>query len=138
MAMRFRPEDGKALALPGRHSREVVAADVGASHATVRLVEVAPEVPGAPQRGPHVHDTFEECIHGLAGEGVMRTDAGALALSAGDTVLVPAGERHATSNTGAEALRLICFFPVNDIGPGTREFSNWDEASEAVRGPADD
>lgn len=138
MAMRFGPEDGKTLALPGRHSREVVAADVGAVGCTLRLVEIAPDAPGAPQRGPHVHDDFEECIHVLAGEGVMRTDAGALALAAGDTVLVPAGERHATYNTGAAALRLICFFAVGDVGAGTREFANWDEASEAVRGPADD
>jgi hypothetical protein len=27
---------------------------------------------------------------------------------------------------------------LHDIGPGTREFSNWGEVSEAVRGPADD
>lgn len=138
MAVRFGPDDGKPMALPGRRSREIVAAGVGASQCTVRLVDIAPDRPGATQRGPHVHDGFEECIHVLAGEGVIRTDAGALALTAGDTVLVPAGERHATYNTGADVLRLICFFPVNDIGPGTREFATWDEGTGAAPGAADD
>lgn len=116
---------GRALSLPGRASTEVVGAPEGAA-STLRIVEIAPETPDAPRRGPHVHDGFEEVIHVAAGTGVMQTDGGELPLKPGDTVLVHPGERHATYNTGAEPLRLVCFFPVPDIRPGTREFPGWD------------
>lgn len=124
--------DAKAMALPGRSAREIVSAAAGAERSTVRLVEIAPETAGERRRGPHVHRGFEECIHILDGQGITRTDAGSLSVSAGDTVLVPAGERHATYNTGAGVLRLLCFFPVGDIRPGTREFASWEEP-EGVR-----
>jgi len=118
--------DAREMNLPGRRSREVVGATAGAASSTVRLVEIEPDKPGAKARGPHVHLEFEECIHVLTGEGVTRTESGEYPVRAGDTVLVPAGERHATYNTGSDVLRLICFFPVNDIGPGTVEFPSWD------------
>jgi uncharacterized cupin superfamily protein len=124
--------DSRAMNLPGRRSREMVGAESGASSSTIRWVEIEPDVPGAPRRGPHVHRGFEECIHVLAGEGVTRTDNGEHPVKAGDTVLVPSGERHATYNTGPGVLRLLCFFPVNDIRPGTTEFPSW-EATEKAR-----
>ncbi len=52
-------------------------------------------------------------------------------ISVGDTILVPAGERHATYNTGTDVLRLMCFFPVSDIRPVTVEFPSWDEPEGA-------
>ena len=119
--------EARAINLPGRNSREIVGANAGAESATVRLVEIAPEKPGELRRGPHVHFGFEECIHVLEGQGVTRTDAGEFRVVAGDTVLVPAGERHATYNTGSCILKLVCFFPVSDIRSRTREFASWDE-----------
>lgn len=119
--------EAQAMNLPGRHSREVLSAANGARSATVRIVEIAPEVTGARQRGPHVHRDFEECIHILCGDGMTRTDAEEFSVTAGDTVLVPAGERHATYNTGRGPLMLLCFFPVADIRPGTQEFRSWTE-----------
>ncbi len=118
--------DARAMNLPGRRAREIVGAIAGAASSTVRLVEIEPERPGAARRGPHIHRGFEECIHVLAGEGVTRTDGGEYPVGPGDTVLVPAGERHATYNTGSGVLRLLCFFPVNDIEPATVEFPSWD------------
>jgi hypothetical protein len=41
-------------------------------------------------------------------------------------VLVPAEQLHATYNTGSTTLRLLCFFPVSDIRPGTEEFTSWE------------
>ena len=115
------------MSLPGRHSREIVSAASGARSATVRIVEIAPETADVIRRGPHVHDGFEECIHVLDGEGVTKTDVGEFPVHRGDTVLVPAGERHATYNTGLRPLKLLCFFPVANIRSGTREFASWAE-----------
>ncbi len=125
-------KDARAMNLPGRRALEIVGLGTGSVHSTIRLVEIDPDKPGAKRRGPHVHHGFEECIHVLAGEGVTRTDAGDFPVSAGDTVLVPAGERHATYNTATGVLRLLCFFPINDIRPGTEEFVSWD-SHELVR-----
>ncbi len=124
-------KDVRAMQLPGRRALEIVGLGAGSRNSTVRLVEIDPDRPGDKRRGPHVHHGFEECIHVLAGEGVTRTDAGEYPVAAGDTVLVPADERHATYNTAASVLRLLCFFPVSDIRPGTEEFASWD-SSERV------
>jgi len=124
--------DAIAMELPGRRAREIVGAKAGALSSTIRLVEIEPERPGAARRGPHVHRGFEECIHVLAGQGVTRTDDGDYPVAVGDTVLVPPDQRHATYNTGPGVLRLLCFFPVNEIGPRTAEFPSWDAAG-AVR-----
>ncbi|MGB0086865.1 MAG: cupin domain-containing protein [Rhodomicrobiaceae bacterium] len=121
-------DDARVMNLPGRRAREIVGAKVGATNSTIRVVEIEPDRPGAVRRGPHVHHGFEECIHVIAGEGVTRTDLGDYAVKAGDTILIPADERHATYNTGPAILRLICFFPVNDIAPGTVEFVDWDSS----------
>jgi quercetin dioxygenase-like cupin family protein len=121
-------KDARAMNLPGRRARELVGANVGAANSTVRLVEIEP---GGAVRGPHVHHDVEESIYVLAGEGVTRTDSGEHRVSTGDTVLVPPGERHATYNTGTRVLRLLCFFPVNDIRPVTVEFPSWDETEGA-------
>jgi quercetin dioxygenase-like cupin family protein len=131
MAKVIVPKDVRAMNLPGRRAYEVVGAPAGAVSSTVRLVEIEPARAGEARRGPHVHHGFEECIHVLAGQGVTRTDEGEHAVAAGDTVLVPAEQRHATYNTGSSVLRLLCFFPVNDIRPGTVEFLSWDTAETA-------
>lgn len=123
--------DARAMNLPGRRAREIVSAAAGAASSTVRLVEIDPDRPGAKPRGPHVHRGFEECIHVLAGEGVTRTESGDYPVKAGDTILVSAGERHATYNTGSGVLRLLCFFPVNDIEAATVEFPSWDSGEGA-------
>ncbi len=128
MATLITLQDAKEMHLPGRRSREIVSAGTGSASSTVRLVEIEPVGPGAARRGPHAHHGFEECIHVLAGEGVTRTEHGEYPVKAGDTVLIPAGERHATYNTGQTTLRLICFFPVSNIAPGTVEFADWDSS----------
>jgi mannose-6-phosphate isomerase-like protein (cupin superfamily) len=119
--------DGRWLRLPGRAAREIVAGASGARAVTVRHVEIGPD-DGAPPRGPHVHRDFEECIYVLEGTGLTETGTGNFPVGAGDTLLIPPGELHVTRNTGTGPLKLLCFFPVADIGPGTREFASWDAA----------
>lgn len=131
MAKLFRQADAKELALPGRKSRQIVSGAEGADKVSFRIVEIAPAEPGEKPRGPHVHYTFEECIYVLAGEGVMETPDAQFPVAAGDTLLVPSGERHVTRNTGKAPLRLLCFFPVDDVAPATEEFPDWNEPKAA-------
>ena len=125
MARVFALKDARTLSLPGRTSREIIAAATGAQASTVRFVEIEPEKPGS-KRGPHVHFDFEECIHVLSGQALTRTDQGKYSLVAGDTILIPAGEKHVTCNTGSTVLKLLCFFPAKDVGAATAEYESWD------------
>ena len=121
-------ESAHRMELPGRSAQELIGAPVGSGNSTLRLVEIDPLPPGAPERGPHVHMGFEESIHVLSGNGITRTPSGEYPLKPGDTILIPSGEIHATRAVGDEPIRLFCFFPVADIRPATREFASWEEA----------
>jgi mannose-6-phosphate isomerase-like protein (cupin superfamily) len=113
--------DAKRLGLPGRVSLEPVSGEIGA-RVSVRIAEIAVPRPGDPPRGPHLHRGFEECIYVLSGRGVTWSESGELAIERGSLLLIPAGEKHMTRNTGSEPLVLLCFFPVPDVGAGTEEF----------------
>lgn len=113
--------EAKSLGLPGRKSLEIVSGEKGSKAVTLRLVEIPVAKPGETPRTRHFHDGFEECIYVLSGTGYTESDSGNHALNAGDTILIPPGERHATRNTGAEPLVLLCFFPVSDISQRTEE-----------------
>jgi mannose-6-phosphate isomerase-like protein (cupin superfamily) len=121
MARVFRKADAKLLGLPGRCAREILSGESGSHSATLRLVEIAPERPGDPVRGPHFHSDVEECIYVLSGKGTTFAESGEFPLEPGDTVLMPVGERHVTRNTGEEPLVLLCFFPSADIRAGMQE-----------------
>ena len=129
MARVFALKDSTILSLPGRNSREIVAATSGAQESTLRLVEIDAPEPGAAKRGPHVHFDFEETIHVLSGQALTRTDTGEYPLTVGDTILIPAGEKHVTYNTGATVLTLLCFFPTNDVNAATVEYESWETAN---------
>lgn len=123
MARVFKQDGAHRITLPGRAILEIVARQGGAEAVTLRRVEIPPAREDEARRGPHIHRDFEECIYVLSGEGAMHADSGIHQLQAGDTILVPAGERHVTYNAGITVLVLLCFFPVNDIRPGTEEAS---------------
>ncbi len=57
----------------------------------------------------------------LSGRGTTYAESGEYPLEAGDTILMPAGEKHVTRNTGSEPLLLLCFFPVADVAKATEE-----------------
>ena len=121
MARVCTPAEAKRLGLPGRTALEIVSGEKGARTITLRLVEIPVPAPGEIPRGPHHHSDFEECIYVLSGRGTTFADSGTYELRAGEALLVPAGEKHVTRNTGNEPLKLLCFFPVADISGGTRE-----------------
>jgi quercetin dioxygenase-like cupin family protein len=111
----------KSMGLPGRKSLEIVSGEKGSQAVTLRLVEIPVSLPGDKPRGPHFHQGFEECIYVMSGTGCTEADSGKYPLSAGDTILIPSGEKHVTRNTGTEALVLLCFFPVADIAQRTQD-----------------
>ena len=114
MARVLKQAEAKRLGLPGRTSLEPVSGEIGA-RVTVRIAEIAVPKPGDAPRGPHLHDGFEECIYVLSGRGTTVAESGEIAIAPGDLVLIPAGEKHMTRNTGSEPLVLLCFFPVPDV-----------------------
>jgi quercetin dioxygenase-like cupin family protein len=121
MARVVKQSEAKRLSLPGRTSLEILSGAMGARGVTFRKVEIpVPTAADAP-RSPHLHRDFEECIHVLAGRGTTHAQSGDYALEAGDTILIPAGEQHYTSNTGEEPLVMLCFFPVADVSKGSQE-----------------
>ena len=121
MARRFKQAEGKVLGLPGRKALEIVSGERGSRNVTLRLAEIPVPQPGEVPRAAHQHSDFEECIFVLAGQGTTFADSGEFSLESGDTLLMPAGEKHVTQNTGKEPLLLLCFFPVPVITAGTHE-----------------
>lgn len=111
----------KMLGLAGRRSLEIVSGEKGAQSVTLRMVEIPVPKAGDTLRGPHYHQGFEECIYVMSGEGCTEADSGKFPLKAGDTILIPPGEKHVTRNTGDEPLVLLCFFPVADIAKRTQD-----------------
>jgi mannose-6-phosphate isomerase-like protein (cupin superfamily) len=121
MARVFTAGAAKLLGLPGRTALEIVSDKTGGSGITLRKVEIPVASAGESPRSRHVHNDCEECIYVLAGEGKTEADSGNYLLKAGDAIVIPAGEKHATRNMGNEPLVLLCFFPVGDIRQGTAE-----------------
>jgi mannose-6-phosphate isomerase-like protein (cupin superfamily) len=121
MAQLLKQSQAKRLGLPGRVSLEPVSGEIG-SRVSFRIAQIAVPQPGDNKRGPHVHHDFEECIYVLSGEGTMHAESGQHPVRPGDILLVPAGEKHMTVNTGTEPLVLLCFFPVADVSAGTTEY----------------
>jgi quercetin dioxygenase-like cupin family protein len=121
MAKLFKLAEARELGLPGRKALEIVSGNRGSRSVTLRLAEIPVAQPGESSRAAHSHSDFEECIYVLSGQGTTFADSGEYALQPGDTLLMPAGEKHVTRNTGTEPLLLLCFFPVPDIRAGTQE-----------------
>ncbi len=124
MARVLKQAEAKRLGRPGRVSLEPVSGEIG-SNVSFRIAQIAVPQPGDKRRGPHVHHDFEECIYVLSGQGTMHAESGEHPVRPGDILLVPAGEKHMTVNTGTKPLILLCFFPVPDVSAGTTEFQSF-------------
>jgi mannose-6-phosphate isomerase-like protein (cupin superfamily) len=127
MARLINQSEAKRLGLPGRSSLEPVSGEIG-SRCSVRIATIAVPQLGATsstKRGPHLHHDFEEVIYVLSGSGTTHAESGEIPLKPGDLVLMPAGEKHMTLNTGDVPLVLLCFFPVPDVSAGTTEFASF-------------
>jgi mannose-6-phosphate isomerase-like protein (cupin superfamily) len=132
MARVFTQAQAKQLGLPGRKALEIVSGEKGSHGVTLRLAEIPVPKLGETPRGPHQHYDFEECVYVLSGTGTTYADSGEFPLKPGDTLLMPAGEKHVTRNTGTEPLLLLCFFPVADITKGTQEHASSSGASRKL------
>lgn len=124
MARLLKQAEAKRLGLPGRVSLEPVSGEIG-SRVSFRIAQIAAPQPDDKPRGPHLHRDFEECIYVLSGKGTMHSENGEHPVKPGDILLVPAGEKHMTVNTGSEPLVLLCFFPTPDVSSGTTEFASF-------------
>lgn len=113
-----RMEDVPPRRLPHRTFYELVSERTVGASVGCRVVEIDREDPSDP-RHAHVHRQMEEVIVVLSGEGRSWVEGETRPLGPGDSVWVPAGMRHMTVNTGAQPLRLLCFFssgrPEDDI-----------------------
>jgi oxalate decarboxylase/phosphoglucose isomerase-like protein (cupin superfamily) len=94
-------------------------------HGTAVLGEVVGKDNGRGVVGiaPEVDRVVTASIDGPGVAGAI--EAAAEALRPGDVLLIPAGEKHMTANTGSEPLVLLCFFPVADVTSGTNEFASF-------------
>ncbi len=102
------------LDLPGRISKVVVDGTKISSNISLRIVEIPPTDQQV-GRTLHYHPDTDECIYVLEGNGRTETKNKSYNLQSGDTIVIPAGEEHRTSNTGHKLLKLLCFFPVAEI-----------------------
>tara|TARA_Y100000766_G_scaffold41625_1_gene31630 strand:+ start:440 stop:826 length:387 start_codon:yes stop_codon:yes gene_type:complete len=114
LAFRITEKEAVLLDLPGRISREYVSGKNGSKNVSLRLVEIQPMAEKAP-RSMHFHPNTEECIYVLEGSGVTETPSGSYRLSVGDVFVVPPMEKHRTTNTGSSVLKLLCFFPTDEV-----------------------
>ena len=114
LAFRITKKDAVLLDLPGRISREYVSGKNGSKNVSLRLVEIQPMTEKA-ARSMHFHPNTEECIYVLEGSGITETPNGSYTLSVGDVFVVPPMEKHRTTNTGSSVLKLLCFFPTDEV-----------------------
>ena len=114
MAFRITEKDAVLLKLPGRISREYVSGKNGSKNVSLRLVEIQPMAEKA-SRSMHFHPNTEECIYVLEGSGITETPNGSYKLSVGDVFVVSPMEKHRTTNTGISVLKLLCFFPTDEV-----------------------
>lgn len=64
----------------------------------------------------HTHPC-EEILHFLTGKATIRLGETTHAVSAGDSVIIPAGVLHGFSNTGDTELQLFVIFPAPMFAP---------------------
>ena len=94
--------------LPGRELRWVVAPGaLEARHCSACVIRVAP---GDKVRPAHSHPNGEEVIYIIRGTGRVMVDGAVAAVREGTTVVFPRGAVHMLHNTGAEEMKVVCFF----------------------------
>jgi quercetin dioxygenase-like cupin family protein len=88
--------------------RWLVAADrLPAEHCSACVIRVAP---GDKVWPAHSHPQGEEVIYILTGSGRVLVNGEVSPVRAGSAVLFPQGQPHMLHNTGAEEMKVVCFF----------------------------
>ena len=114
LAFKVTEQEAVQLDLPGRISKEFVSGRSGTENISLRLVEIQPTT-GEAVRSMHFHPNTEECIYVLEGSGITETPTKSYSLNEGDVFVVPPMEKHRTTNTGSSVLKLLCFFPTDEV-----------------------
>lgn len=91
----------------GVSRREVITAEDGAPHFSMRVFEVEP----GSSTPSHSH-SWEHEVFVLSGRGVVAGEQGAIPIGKESVVLVAPNEHHCFINTGNEPLRFICVIPL--------------------------
>lgn len=106
--------DVEELELPGRFLRWLVTRErLNARHLSVCMIRVPP---GQAVRPAHSHPDGEEAIYIIRGSGRVMVDGAVEAVREGDMVLFSQGSVHMLQNSGAEEMKVICFFaPPADL-----------------------
>lgn len=81
---------------------------------------------------PNAHAVAHEMFYVLAGEGTATCDGESVALTAGDSIVVPPGTEHVVENTGAGKLYTLTVMVPNE------EFAELIHAGEPVALDAED
>ncbi|HEY7501366.1 MAG TPA: cupin domain-containing protein [Vicinamibacterales bacterium] len=101
-------DDAAPIGLPGRELRWVVAPGaLTANHCSACVIRVAP---GDKVRPAHSHPNGEEVIYVIRGSGRVLVDGAITPVREGTIVLFPRGAVHMLHNTGAEEMKVVCFF----------------------------
>jgi quercetin dioxygenase-like cupin family protein len=112
---------------PGAETRMLVSAVNGAAQLCIFEQWVAPGI-GAPT---HSHPV-EEVLTVLAGEAEMWLDQQRVTVSAGQSLIVPAGRKHGYRNSGTVTLHLhaVLASPIFEMTPegATDTVRRWDAA----------
>jgi quercetin dioxygenase-like cupin family protein len=100
--------DVEELDIPGRRLRWLVAdGGLKAENCSVCVIRVAP---GDKVWPAHSHPEGEEVIYIMTGSGRVLVDGEVSPVRAGSVVLFPRGKPHMLQNTGAEEMKVVCFF----------------------------
>jgi len=100
--------DVPELGLTGRSMRWLVSPDsIPASNCSMCVIRVAP---GDKVKPAHSHPKGEEVIYIIQGSGRVLVDGEVAPVRAGSTVLFPTGAVHMLHNTGADEMKVVCFF----------------------------
>jgi quercetin dioxygenase-like cupin family protein len=101
-------DDAEELGLPGRRLRWLVSKDAvkanNCSACVIRLTSGEKVTPA------HSHPNGEEVIYIITGSGRVLVGGEVRPVTAGTAVLFPQGVVHMLHNTGAEEMKVICFF----------------------------
>jgi quercetin dioxygenase-like cupin family protein len=101
-------DDVEALRLPGRQLSWLVAPGaLAARHCSTCVIRVAS---GDKVWPAHSHPNGEEVIYIIQGSGRVLVDGEVAGVQAGSVVLFPQGAIHMLHNTGAEEMKVVCFF----------------------------
>jgi quercetin dioxygenase-like cupin family protein len=101
-------DDVEAVGLPGRQLRWLVAKSaLPSENCSTCVIRVAP---GDKVRPAHSHPNGEEVIYIIRGSGRVLVEGEVQPVREGSTVLFPRGAVHMLHNTGADEMKVVCFF----------------------------